>query len=231
MKVFENTIKTVAIFSDDNNHRVLLRKTWDDDLKKAAFLMIFPASNDVSVTDLTTILVLNGLAKLGGYGSVDILNCFSKINANLSHKSESFNISENDEQILQSAMECDTIIIGWGTGGEGNKRIRARQMAILKLLEPYKEKIQATVDGRGKTCQHVLTPSLRSRFGITPFEFPKLTIANDGKPEETDKEPPDDDSEEQAEAETDESPSDVPQTDEPEKQSKNKRSKKDAQPA
>ena len=226
MKIFENTVQTTAIFSDDNNHRVLLRKTWDTDLKKAAFLMIFPASNAVDVTDLTTILVLNGLARIGGYGSVDILNCFSKINANLSHKNESFNISENDEQILQSAMECDTIIIGWGTGGEGNKRIRARQMAILKLLEPYKDKIYATVDARGKTCQHVLTPSLRSRFDITPFEFPKLTITNDEKPEETEEEPLDDDSDEQAEAEADEEPAD-----EPEKQIKNKRSKKDAQPA
>jgi len=182
MNTVENNIKTVAVFSDDNRHRTLLRKTWseDENMKKAAILMIFPASNNIAVLDTTTMIVQNALAN-GGFGSVDILNIYSKIDGKPGQDSSGGNITENDEQIRQTATEVDSLIIAWGTGGEGNSKIRARQMAVLKILEPFKSKLMTTVDGRNKTSMHPLTPSLRKSFGVTKFDFPDIHAATEEK--------------------------------------------------
>jgi len=174
MNTVENNVKTIAVFSDDNQHRTLLRKTWSDDdsQKRGAILMIFPASNNIAILDTTTMIVMNALAS-EGFKSVDILNIYSKIDAKGSD-SASGNIPENDKQIRQTASEVDCLIIAWGTGGEGNSKIRARQIAVLKILEPFKEKLMTTVDWRNKTSMHPLTPSLRKSFGLTEFDFPNI---------------------------------------------------------
>lgn len=186
MNTVENNVKTVAVFSDDNRHRTLLRKTWseDEDMKKAAILMIFPASNNIAVLDTTTMIVMNALAN-AGFKSVDILNIYSKIDGKPGQGSAGGNIAENDEQIRNSANEVDNLIIAWGTGGEGNSRIRARQMEVLRILEPFKSKLMTTVDGRNKMSMHPLTPSLRKSFGITEFDFPDIhAIADENDADE-----------------------------------------------
>jgi hypothetical protein len=182
MNMVENNVNTVAVFSDDNRHRTLLRKTWSEDesLKKGAILMIFPASNSIAVLDTTTMIVQNALAN-AGFKSVDILNIYSKIDGKPGQDSGGGNIAENDEQIRQTASEVDSLIIAWGTGGEGNSKVRTRQMQVLKILEPYKEKLMTTVDWRNKTAMHPLTPSLRKSFGITKFDFPDIHAATEEK--------------------------------------------------
>ena len=182
MNTVENNVKTVAVFSDDNLHRTLLRKTWseDENMKKAAILMIFPASNNIAVLDTTTMIVQNALAPQG-FKSVDILNIYSKIDGKPGQDSDGGNIVENDEQIRQTASEVDCFIIAWGTGGEGNSKIRARQMAVLRILEPFKEKLMTTVDWRNKKSMHPLTPSLRKSFGLTEFDFPDIHAVTEEK--------------------------------------------------
>lgn len=48
------TMKSEAVFSDDKNHRYLLRKEWDKAKDRACVLMINPSSADGIVIDLTT---------------------------------------------------------------------------------------------------------------------------------------------------------------------------------
>ena len=117
MPTFESTMKTAAVFSEDNQHRYLLRKTWDENKIKAMILMTFPASSSIEYQDLTTMSILNNLAKLK-YGSVDILNLFSKTDATMSQDLSVLNTPENDQQILQSAENADAIIIAYGRGSD-----------------------------------------------------------------------------------------------------------------
>lgn len=71
-------IKSKAIFSDDKEHRLLLRKEWDSEKQTAMVIMINPNTADTVNFDMTTMLVINNLHKLG-FGSVNIVNLYSRI--------------------------------------------------------------------------------------------------------------------------------------------------------
>lgn len=188
MKVAESTLHTKVIYSDNGLHRTLATKTWDVSKKKAAIIMIYPCASDISQSDLTTMLVLNELAR-HGYGSADLLNLYSRLNADLSKDISEINISDNHKQILESVQNADSVILCYGKAGDGNKKIAARQNVVLKLLLPYKEKVLTTQDGRGIKCLHPLTPSLRSSNGwqLVPFDFPIFNDESiDGNKENTD---------------------------------------------
>lgn len=81
----KTTIKTEAHFSEDGKHRYLLKKEWNKAKKKAMVIMINPSSADGMVIDHTTMYVINNLSKLD-FGSVDIVNMFSKIDIRLSSR-------------------------------------------------------------------------------------------------------------------------------------------------
>ena len=51
-------IKSKAIFSDDKEHRLLLRKEWDSEKPTAMVIMINPNTADTVNFDMTTMLVL-----------------------------------------------------------------------------------------------------------------------------------------------------------------------------
>ena len=59
------TIRSKAIFSDDKEHRLLLRKEWDSEKPTAMVIMINPNTADTVNFDMTTMLVLNNVSKLG----------------------------------------------------------------------------------------------------------------------------------------------------------------------
>ena len=101
MKTETTTIKSKALFSDDGEHRLLLRREWDKNGKTAMVIMINPNTADTLNMDLTTMLVLNNLSVLG-FGSVNIVNLYSRITPKLSLR---FN---SDDDLI--AKECDEII-------------------------------------------------------------------------------------------------------------------------
>ena len=65
MKSETSTIKCKAIFSDDRTHRMLLRHEWEKAGKSAMIIMINPNTADTLNIDLTTMLTINNLSKLG----------------------------------------------------------------------------------------------------------------------------------------------------------------------
>jgi hypothetical protein len=174
MNITESTLQTTAIYSDDNQHRYLLRKVFNPDQKKAVVIMKYPCAADINKMDVTTMLVQNNLLE-HGFGSIDIINLYSKLNAKLSDDPERINTDDNDKQIIESAEQADNIIICYGTAGDGSKKVAKREKALLKMLLPFKDKVLTTQDGRGKTGLHPLTPSLRARWMLVPFDFPELT--------------------------------------------------------
>ena len=50
MKTIKNTLETEAIFSDDQQHRYLLNKTWDSEKQTLTIITMYPP---VSYTHLT----------------------------------------------------------------------------------------------------------------------------------------------------------------------------------
>ncbi len=56
-------IKSKAIFSDDKEHRLLLRKEWNREKPSAMVIMINPNTADTVNFDMTTMLVLNNVSR------------------------------------------------------------------------------------------------------------------------------------------------------------------------
>jgi hypothetical protein len=168
----KSVIRTEAIFSDDKQHRYALKKEWDKNKKKAMVMMINPSSADELMIDHTTMYTVNNLYKLD-FGSVEMVNIFSKINIRINMKEgvEELVGSENDNYILKSAAKVDAIIIAWGKIGENNKKVQKRQKEVLEMLEPYKEKLYIIQDESGREGFHPLAPQIRFRWKLKKLEL------------------------------------------------------------
>jgi hypothetical protein len=183
MKTVENTVQTTAIFNEEGTERYLLRKilTPEADTKRACIITIYPASTDALLMDLTSCLIQNSIYLLG-FTSYDALNISPKINPSSGRLSD---ISpENMEQIKKSSKETTEkeggiIIIAWGSAGASNKKICKAQHEILRLLQPFSDKVYMITDGKNKNL-HPLVPSLRgssngsSSWILEKFSFPEL---------------------------------------------------------
>lgn len=169
MKTETTTVKSKALFSDDGQHRLLLRKEWDKNKKSAMVIMINPNTADTVNMDLTTVLTINNLNKLG-FGSVNIVNLYSRIMLKLSlrfNSDDDLIDKECDEIIQQYASMSDAIIIAWGSVGKNSQRVRERQLELLKLLSEYANKLYQI----GEKGSHPLTPAVRNEWELEPYEM------------------------------------------------------------
>ena len=157
------------MFSDDGQHRLLLRKEWDKNKKTAMIIMINPNTADTLNCDLTTMLVINNLNELG-FGCVNIVNLYSKIMLKLSlrfNSDDDLIDKESDTIIEQYSAMSDAVIIAWGSIGNNSQRVRERQKDILELLEPYANKLYQI----GEKGYHPLTPAIRTGWTLEPYNF------------------------------------------------------------
>ena len=176
MKTETAVIKSKAIFSDNREHRLLLCKEWDKNRPKATIILINPNTADTLNIDNTTMLIINNLNQLG-FGSVDIVNMYSRIALKLYFRFNSDSDlldSENDEIILKSAEKSDRIIIAWGSVGNNSQRVRNRQKNILEMLADYSEKICIITDGETSKGYHPLTPKVRESWILKPYSIKKF---------------------------------------------------------
>ena len=160
-------IKSKAIFSDDKEHRLLLRKEWDSEKPTAMVIMINPNTADTINFDMTTMLVLNNVSKLG-FGSVNIVNLYSRIMEKLNLR---FNgDDEADDVIEQYAAMSDAIIIAWGTIGKNTLRVRERQKYLLELIKQHANRMYQI----GRNACHPLTPAVRREWVLEPYEMEEI---------------------------------------------------------
>ncbi len=167
----KNTIKCEAIFNDSRTHRYSWRRVWDKDKPTITVIMLNPCQSDNIVTDTTTALVVNNVAKLGEYGGVEILNLYSKLTPKLRFKDESedeLNDIDNDAYIVKSAEKSKAVILAWGKASTTNARIEERAAQVLDLLKAHKEKLYVISDGE-RTGLHPLTPSIRGKWILERF--------------------------------------------------------------
>lgn len=173
MTLERDTIKCEAIFNADHSHRFLWKRIWNKDKPLAAVIALNPCLSDNIITDTTTTLIVNNIARLETYGGVVIINLFSQLTKKLNFRwnsDEDLNAPENDSYIEKVAQECDTIILAWGKGAAANQHISDRADQVLGILENYKEKLYLISDG-SRSGLHPLTPSIRTRWILEPFEM------------------------------------------------------------
>jgi hypothetical protein len=175
MQTETTILKSKVLFSDDKKHRFLLRREWNEEKKSAMVIMINPNTADTLNVDLTTMLVLNNLNKLG-FGSVNIVNLYSRIMPKLSlrfNSDDDLIAKECDDIIEQYAAMSDAIIIAWGSVGNNSQRVRERQADLLDVLRPYKNKLYKI----GKEGHHPLTPAIRNNWELEPYELEEINNA------------------------------------------------------
>ena len=166
------TIRSKAIFSDDKEHRLLLRKEWDSEKQTAMVIMINPNTADTVNFDMTTMLVLNNVSRLG-FGSVNIVNLYSRImeKLNLRFNGDDELIDDDSDAVIeQYAAMSDAIIIAWGTIGKNTLRVRERQKYLLELIKQHAGKMYQI----GKNACRPLTPAVRREWVLEPYEMEEI---------------------------------------------------------
>ena len=172
MIVEKNTIKCEAIFNEDRTHRYLWRRVWDKDKPIVSVIMLNPCQADNIITDTTTYLVVNNIAKLEEFGGIDILNLYSKLATKLKFREESdeeLNDPENDAFIVKSVMESAKTILAWGKAADNNSRIEERAVDVINLLEKHHDKLYVISDG-ARAGLHPLTPCIRNKWILEKFK-------------------------------------------------------------
>ena len=166
------TIKCEAIFNVERTHRFLLKRIWDKSKPLATVIMLNPCDADALLTDTTTYLVINNVARLEEFGGVIIVNLYSLLTSKLIFKwnpDEELSLYENDDYIKKASEEASKIILAWGKGVECNKRLAERAVQVLNNLMPYKEKLFVISDGE-RVGLHPLTPSIRNGWILLTLE-------------------------------------------------------------
>lgn len=172
MKEITSNLRTEIALSEDEACRYSLRKVWLEDKPSLAILMICPSSSGEVAVDASTMLTLGNCYRLG-YGSVTIVNLFSKVN-DFNLKGATDTDEENLQAILKAAESVDCFVIGAGTGKAKNKIFQRRLEQVLLALRPYEDKLHCLCDeDGGSRGLHPLSPRLRrwclSKCSVSEF--------------------------------------------------------------
>jgi len=172
MKEIISNLRTEIVTSDDETLRYSLRKVWDESKPSLAILMICPSSSGevtVDVIKMSSLINCNTM----GYGSVTIINLFSKVN-DFALKEADNEDEENLQVILKAAESVDCFVIGAGTGKAKNKIFQRRLEQVMMALRPYEDKLHCLCDeDGGSRGLHPLSPRLRkwclSKCSVSEF--------------------------------------------------------------
>lgn len=171
MKHEKETIRCEAIFNEEHTHRYLWRRVWNKDKPLACVIMLNACCADTLITDTTTTLVVNNIARLEKYGGVEIVNLYSLLTNKLNFRwnsDEMLNDAENDTYIRKSAEACEIVILAWGTGASVHNRIILRIDTVMELLKDCSEKMYVITDGEKKGL-HPLVPSIRAMWNLEKY--------------------------------------------------------------
>ena len=116
MQNIQCTLETEAIFSDDKQHRYLLKKTWDSEKQTLTIITMYPHYDGIINIDLTTQLIMNKVSEMDAFGSIYFVNLYSNITTpiNLKHLEENAYDNHTNIQIMKAVKESDEVILAWG---------------------------------------------------------------------------------------------------------------------
>ena len=113
--------------------------------KKILVICTNPTSNNILLVDTTTNYLMNNLFALG-YSTITLCNLFAEITEKLKPANTGDN-TENMEFIKEVLKrDFDEILLGFGNGFVGNKKVKEEKDILYKILKPYAKKIVELVD-------------------------------------------------------------------------------------
>ncbi|WP_312573803.1 DUF1643 domain-containing protein [Staphylococcus saprophyticus] len=166
MQNIQCTLETEAIFSDDNQHRYLLKKTWDNDKKIISVITCYPNFEGTKKLDLTTQLIMNKVVEMDEFGSIHFVNLYSNITTpiNIKHLENSHD-KHTDIQIMKAVKESDKVLLAWGSFAK-KPLVRTRVNEVLDMLKPHKNKISTLTNPQTNEIMHPLNPYARKTWTI-----------------------------------------------------------------
>lgn len=133
-------LERTAIFSKAGNQRFeYTMQRREADGKKILVICTNPASGSLLVVDTTTNYLMNNLFSMG-YVTVTLCNLFAEVTEKL-HPVKAEDNADNMEYIKEVLKrEFDEILLGFGSGFAGSKRVNAEKANLYKLLNtaPYR---------------------------------------------------------------------------------------------
>ncbi len=172
MMIREHTLKTKAVYSDDQKYRYSLTKVWNEDKPKATFIGINPSDATELLMDKTVMNLMNYLIG-NGYGQVEIVNLFayrSKKQDGLKNrleKQEEVNINYVREAIVDSEL----IIVGWGRDADGKTKYKNALDTVKREIRPFKDRVKCFQDKKDNVnCHLSVGYSDEWRLVSYPFE-------------------------------------------------------------
>jgi hypothetical protein len=109
---------SVAVYSDCEKYRYSLTRVWDNDGKRALFIMLNPSTATELQND-PTVERCERRARALGFGAFRVTNIFAWRDTDPRKMRAATNPigPENDAIILESCAWADTVICAWGTHG------------------------------------------------------------------------------------------------------------------
>ena len=166
MQIIKSVLETEAIFSDDKQHRYLLKKIWDSDKQTVTIITMYPHYEGVLNIDLTTQLVMNKISEMDKSGSINFVNLYSNITTpiNIKHLENSHD-KHTDIQIMKAVKEADEVILAWGAYAK-KACIESRVNEVLEMLKPHKKKVKQLINPETNEIMHPLNPKARQKWVI-----------------------------------------------------------------
>ncbi|MBF0794385.1 MULTISPECIES: DUF1643 domain-containing protein [Staphylococcaceae] len=166
MQTIKSILATEAIFSDDKQHRYLLKKIWDSDKQTVTIITMYPHYDGVLNIDLTTQLIINKISEMGELGSINFVNLYSNITTpiNIKHLENSHD-KHTDIQIMKAVKESDEVILAWGAYAK-KASVESRVNEVLEMLKPDKKKVKQLINPETNEIMHPLNPKARNKWTL-----------------------------------------------------------------
>nr|AOQ25927.1 hypothetical protein [Mammaliicoccus sciuri] len=164
METIKSTLETEAIFSDDQQHRYLLKKKWDSEKQTITIITMYPHYDGILNIDLTTQLIMNKVSEMESFGTIHFVNLYSNITTpiNLKHLENAYD-KHTDIQIMKAVKESDEVILAWGTYAK-KPVVETRVNEVLEMLKPYKKKVKLLINPVTNEVMHPLNPMARNKW-------------------------------------------------------------------
>ncbi|PTK10475.1 DUF1643 domain-containing protein [Staphylococcus saprophyticus] len=163
MKTIKSTLETEAIFSDDQQHRYLLKKTWNSEKQTITIITMYPHYDGILNIDLTTQLIINKVSEMDAFGSINFVNLYSNITTHINIKHLDAYDKHTDIQIMKAVKESDEVILAWGAYAK-KASVESRVNEVLEMLKPHKKKVKRLMNPATNEIMHPLNPKARRKW-------------------------------------------------------------------
>ena len=128
---------STAIYSDCENYRYALTRTWDSDGRRVLFVMLNP-STATEVQNDPTVERCERRARALGFGAFRVCNIFAyrATDPRDMRAQDDPNGPDNNAAIMEAANWADAVVCAWGTHGEHRGRGPEMEALLRKQSLP-----------------------------------------------------------------------------------------------